>query len=100
MLHISLYIVGAHLRRSKEIIGPPPSRAASGVSLFVAWACREIGPIVDEEAGIEAGRVHAMTVGRDGTLYAGETGATQSRFKAGTGDIEAGVHPYLYVIET
>ena len=63
-------------------------------------AYREIGPIVDKKAGVEAGRVHAMTVAHDGTLYAGETGATRSRFKAESGDIKAGLHPYLYVIET
>lgn len=62
-------------------------------------AYRKVGPIVDERSGIEAARVHAMTVGLDGTLYAGETGATHSRFDAATGDIEAGMHPYLYIIE-
>jgi len=55
---------------------------------------------VDEESAVEAARVHAMTVGLDGTLYAGETGATHSRFDAASGDIEAGMHPYLYIIET
>ncbi len=63
-------------------------------------AYRKIGPIVDEESAVEAARVHAMTVGLDGTLYAGETGATHSRFDAASGDIEAGMHPYLYIIET
>ena len=63
-------------------------------------AYREIGAIVDEEAGIEAARVHAMTVGLDGTIYAGETGATQSRFDAASGDIETGMHPYLYIVAT
>ncbi len=63
-------------------------------------AYRKIGPIVDEQSGVEAARVHAMTVGADGTLYAGETGATHSRLSSDDGDIEAGMHPYLYVIET
>ncbi len=63
-------------------------------------AYREVGAIVDEAAGIEAARVHAMTVGLDGTIYAGETGATQSRFDAASGDIEAGMHPYLYIVAT
>ena len=62
-------------------------------------AYREIGPIVDGEVGVEAARVHAMTVGRDGRLYAGETGATVGRFKSDSGDLEAGMHPYLYTIE-
>ncbi len=59
----------------------------------------KIGAIVDEEHGVEAARVHAMTVGRDGTLYAGETGATTGRVNGSAGDIEAGMHPYLYVID-
>ncbi len=63
-------------------------------------AYREIGPIVDEESGIEAARVHAMTVGLDGTIYAGETGATHTRFDAASGDIETGMHPYLYIVAT
>ncbi|MCX5642244.1 MAG: hypothetical protein NTY10_03280 [Candidatus Omnitrophica bacterium] len=61
-------------------------------------AYREIGPVVEKETGIEASRIHAMTVGKDGTLYAGETGA-QSIFKAESGDIETGNNAYLYIIE-
>jgi hypothetical protein len=41
-----------------------------------------------------------MAVGPDGTIYAGETGATHASFDAASGDIEAGMHPYLYIIET
>ncbi len=59
----------------------------------------EIGPIVEKETGIEAGRIHDMTVGLDGTLYAGETGSTRSTFRSGSGDIETGQNAYLYIIE-
>lgn len=62
-------------------------------------AYREVAPIVDEDSGVEAQRIHAMTVGLDGTFYAGETGATRSRFQEGDGDIETGMHAYLYVID-
>jgi len=60
---------------------------------------REIGPIADRESGLEAGRVHCMSVGLDGRIYAGETGAVRSRFRASGGDIEAGTRPLLYEIE-
>ena len=60
---------------------------------------REIGPIVDKDAGVEAARVHAMTVGLDGTLYAGETGSTRSTYSDASGDIETGMHAYMYIID-
>lgn len=60
---------------------------------------REIGPIDEKETGIEASRIHTMTAGLDGTLYAGETGSTRSIFKAGSGNVETGDNAYLYIIE-
>lgn len=51
----------------------------------------EVGDIYDPASGIRGQRMHAMTVGLDGTLYAGETGAEHK---------EAGVaaeQPYLYI---
>jgi outer membrane protein assembly factor BamB len=60
---------------------------------------KEIGPIVDEDADIVAIRVHAMTTGQDGTLYAGETGNTRSVYRPQDGDIEVGGHAYLYIID-
>jgi hypothetical protein len=59
----------------------------------------EIGPIVEKETGIEASRIHTMTAGLDGTLYAGETGNTPSIFKKESGEIETGYNPYLYIIK-
>jgi len=59
---------------------------------------REIGPIVDAESGVAAERVHAMTVGLDGTLYAGETGATRTLIDKATGGMATGMNAYLYVI--
>jgi len=59
----------------------------------------EIAPIVEKESGIEAQRIHAMTLGTDGRLYAGETGAVARVVDAPDGDIETGFHAYLYVME-
>jgi outer membrane protein assembly factor BamB len=61
-------------------------------------AYREVGPMVEEDSGISASRVHAMTVGQDGTLYAGETGATR-KYHEKDGEIATGMHAYLYVID-
>ena len=60
---------------------------------------REVGPVIEKETGIEASRIHTMTAGLDGTLYAGETGSTRSTFIAESGDIETGYNPYLYIIQ-
>jgi len=60
---------------------------------------REIGPIVDEEQDVAAERVHAMTVGKDGTFYAGETGATRTLIDKVTGDMATGMNAFLYVID-
>lgn len=60
--------------------------------------CREIGPLVDKAAGVTAQRVHALTVGLDGVFYAGETGATGTALQVNTGDIVAGMNPYMYII--
>jgi len=51
----------------------------------------EVGGIYDPSNGIRGQRMHAMTVGLDGVLYAGETGA--ERKEAG----EAAEQPYLYI---
>jgi sugar lactone lactonase YvrE len=59
---------------------------------------REIGPIEDKDANIAAQRVHDMTVGLDGVLYAGETGSYE-KLNAATGEMEVGTNPYLYIIE-
>ena len=59
----------------------------------------EIGPIVEEKTGIEAQRIHAMTVDLDGTFYAGETGATRSVFRSESGHIETGYNAYIYILE-
>lgn len=37
-------------------------------------------------------------VGRDGTFYAGETGATRSLLNSATGEMATGMHAYLYII--
>ena len=60
---------------------------------------RELGPIVEEETGIEAQRIHAMVVGPDGTFYAGETGSTVRATDPETGEIQVGMNPYLYIIQ-
>ena len=59
---------------------------------------REIGPIVDTAANVAAERVHAMALGIDGILYAGETGATRSLLNPATGEMQTGMHAYLYLI--
>jgi hypothetical protein len=51
----------------------------------------EVGDIYDPAAGIRGQRMHAMTVGLDGLLFAGETGA--ERKAAG----EVAEEPYLYI---
>jgi hypothetical protein len=51
----------------------------------------EIGDIYDPATDIKGQRMHAMAVGLDGVLYAGETGA--QRKAAG----EAAEEPYLYI---
>jgi sugar lactone lactonase YvrE len=51
----------------------------------------EVGDIFDPDSGIRGQRMHAMTVGLDGVLYAGETGA--ERKVAG----QAAEEPYLYI---
>ncbi len=84
--------------------GGGPQYGTRGAILFecdpTASKHREVGPIRDEQSGIEGQRVHAMTVGRDGTIYAGETGAVREpRKQDHSGDIEAGMHPYLYIID-
>ena len=83
--------------------GGGPQYGTRGALLFEydpkTGAYREVGPIVDKESGIEAQRVHAMTVGLDGKFYAGETGSTRSLYSAATGDIETGMHAYMYIID-
>jgi sugar lactone lactonase YvrE len=54
-------------------------------------AIAEVGDIYDPASEIRGQRMHAMTMGLDGVLYAGETGAVRKA----TG--EAAEEPYLYI---
>ncbi len=82
--------------------GGGPQYGTRGAFLFeydpASKQYREIGPIVDQEQGVEAYRVHAMTVGHDGTIYAGETGANKKPSQRSVGHIETGRKGYIYVM--
>ena len=51
----------------------------------------EIGDVFDSENNIRAQRIHAMAVGQDGCIYAGETGA--ENIEAG----ETGLMAYFFI---